>query len=81
MSYLFKTNKSKYLMINIQGLLISEKKEGCINYCDERVRLSLSIHTEECRKERKNHDGLFQGLDGYLNKSHILLFPWPWCLG
>jgi len=58
-------------MINIQGLLISEKKEGCLNYCDERVRLSLSTLAEECRKERKNHDGLFRGLDGYLNKNHI----------
>lgn len=30
MSYLFETNKSKYLMINIHGLLISEKKKAAL---------------------------------------------------
>lgn len=53
MSYLFETNKSKYLMINIQGLLISEKKEGCLNYCDEKSDLACQPTPRNVGKKEK----------------------------
>ena len=40
-------------MINIQGLLISEKKEDCLNYCDEKSDLACQPTPRNVGKKEK----------------------------